>query len=443
MVTFYTPPKKQVTKQVITLTVERLDAFGQGIANYNGKKVFIKNALPSEVVNVKLLEDKKQYAKAHVVKYLSTSAVRLKPACPHYGVCGGCEMQHIPLETQHAIKSQALVDLIAKETEQNIPAQQAQVIDSKPYHYRRRARLAILFENNKLVIGFRKAESNQIIDIKQCPVLVPQLQELLNPLKICLKKIKNPRALGHAELLQVDSGTILVIRYIKPLTEADKNLLTDFAKQYNISLYLHGDHLIPLSGETEHYYSVGTLKLQFSPLDFIQVNGEINLKMIKQALDWLNLKAEDVVLDLYCGMGNFSLPIAKLCQHVIGIEGVTALVEKAKKNAISNQKQLLGKADFYVANLDKVDNNPTWFNDKITKVVLDPARSGANQVMDTIIHHAPQRIVYISCNPATLARDNKKLISAGYKIAQATILDMFPQTKHIESMLLFTKLGTP
>lgn len=442
MVVFYSAPKKTVSKPTkMTLHIDSIDAFGQGVARHHGKTIFVKNALPTEDVDVKVTEDKKQYAKATVLKYLRKSDQRITPACMHYSVCGGCEMQHIPSKMQHHIKAQAFSDLFYKEADYQIAIENIQVLAADSYHYRRRARLALILDNDHLLVGFRKLESNQIIDIKTCPVLVEPLETLLSPLKTCLSSLSDKKSLGHVELIYADSDTIMVLRHVRPLSENDIATLMVFAQQQQISLYLHGKELIHLFGHTEHYYYINALKLTFSPLNFIQVNSDVNIKMVQQALDWLAPQEDDHILDLFCGMGNFSLPLAEMCQRVTGVEGVTELVEKAQLNAVLNAPYLLGNVRFFVSNLDDEQTKIEWYDSSINKVLLDPARAGALQIMDKIIEHSPSHVVYISCNPATLVRDSKKLINSGYEIVQAAILDMFPQTKHIESMLLFTKLG--
>ena len=442
MVKFYTPPKKKLTSQKLTVTVSSLDAFGQGVASHNGKTIFIKSALPDETVDIKLTEDKKNYAKATVIKYYNQSNERVKPQCEYYQKCGGCELQHISSHLQQQAKYSALINLLQKEGGQNLASvikDSPQIIADQPYHYRRRARLAINLVKGELFIGFRQAESNQIINIAHCPILVEQLDLLLAPLQNCLRKIIQKKALGHIELIAVDSGVIIVLRHTLPMTSQDTELLKQFAQEQNISLYFYGEELVHITGNKEHYYLINHLKLTFSPLDFIQVNSKINQKMINQALEWLTLKPTDNVLDLFCGMGNFSLPMATLSKSVTGIEGIGALVEKAKFNAQLNNKEICAKTYFLINNLDDKQQFNTWNHATFEKVLLDPARAGAYNAAAEIVKIAPEKIVYISCNPATLARDCKQFIDKGYKIAQVAILDMFPQTKHIESMLLLTK----
>ncbi|MDF7666908.1 23S rRNA (uracil(1939)-C(5))-methyltransferase RlmD [Orbaceae bacterium ESL0727] len=456
MVNFYTPPKKSLSSQSVTVTVHTLDAFGQGVANLNGKTIFVKAALPNETVDIILTEEKKNYAKAKVVRYHTRSPERMQPQCDYYQVCGGCDMQHISPHLQHQAKYNALINLLQKETNSSlreITGSTPHIVASSPYHYRRRARLAIYWIKNELSIGFRKASSNQIINIERCPVLVPQLDALLIPLQHCLRDIRQKKALGHIELIAVESGVMAILRHTTPLAEQDINRLKQFAEQQKIAFYLQGDTLVPLVGQTDPYYTIDQFKLTFSPLDFIQVNSEINHKMVATALEWLDLKPTDNVLDLFCGMGNFSLPIAAHCKSVTGIEGVTTLVAKAQLNATLNQKLICAKTNFITCNLDDNQQFSTWHNllrqdqsghhqkrmPLINKVLLDPSRTGAFTVINALIKALPARIVYISCNPATLARDSKLLIDAGYKITRLAMLDMFPQTKHVESMLLFIK----
>lgn len=444
MVNFYTPPKKKLVHQKLTVTVSSLDAFGQGVATHKGKTIFVKYALPTETVDIELTEDKKNYAKAKVIKYHNQSTDRVLPQCKYYQHCGGCELQHISPHLQQQVKYHSLIKQLQKEcgiSLSHLVDQPAQIIADQPYHYRRRARLAINIIKGELYIGFRQAESNNIINIDNCPILVCELEDLLSPLQRCLREIKQKKALGHIELICVDSGIIIVLRHTMPLDASDTNLLKQFAEKNNISLYFHGIELVHITGNIEHYYLINQLKLTFSPLNFIQVNSKINQKMIKQALEWLTLDPSDKVLDLFCGMGNFSLPLATLCESVTGIEGVNSLVEKAKFNTIINSNNICAKTNFLVSNLEDNQQFSRWNKSTFNKVLLDPARAGALNVTTAIAKLLPSKIVYISCNPATLARDSKSLIEAGYQIDQVAILDMFPQTKHIESMLLLTKAG--
>ena len=441
MVNFYTPAKKKLVSQKLTVTVTKLDAFGQGVANHNGKTIFVKSALPDETVDIQLTEDKKNYAKAKVIKYHNYSHQRVKPQCQYYTKCGGCELQHISSTLQQQAKYEALIKLLQKEAGVLLEDNLSNIIADQPYHYRRRARLSINLVKGELFVGFRQSESNQIVNIENCPILVKQLNDLLIPLQSCLRQIKQKKTLGHIELIAVDSGIILVLRHTLPLSELDSQLLIQFAEVHNISLYFHGDKLVHVFGTKEHYYLVNQLKLTFSPLDFIQVNSRINQKMIDKALEWLDVSSNDKILDLFCGMGNFSLPMATICQSVTGIEGVEALVEKAKFNTKLNKDKVKAKTQFFTCNLEDKQQSSLLNQIIYDKILLDPARAGAYNASAEIVKISPSKLVYISCNPATLARDCKLFIEEGYNIAKIAILDMFPQTKHIESMLMLTRSG--
>ena len=395
MVNFYTPAKKKLVSQKLTVTVTKLDAFGQGVANHNGKTIFVKSALPDETVDIQLTEDKKNYAKAKVIKYHNYSHQRVKPQCQYYTKCGGCELQHISSTLQQQAKYEALIKLLQKEAgvllEDNLP----NIIADQPYHYRRRARLSINLVKGELFVGFRQSESNQIVNIENCPILVKQLNDLLIPLQSCLRQIKQKKTLGHIELIAVDSGIILVLRHTLPLSELDSQLLIQFAEVHNISLYFHGDKLVHVFGTKEHYYLVNQLKLTFSPLDFIQVNSRINQKMIDKALEWLDVSSNDKILDLFCGMGNFSLPMATICQSVTGIEGVEALVEKAKFNTKLNKDKVKAKTQFFTCNLEDKQQSSLWNQIIYDKILLDPAKAGAYNASAEIVKISPSKLVYI------------------------------------------------
>ncbi|MCO6523738.1 MAG: 23S rRNA (uracil(1939)-C(5))-methyltransferase RlmD, partial [Candidatus Schmidhempelia sp.] len=406
--------------QLKQVDIMALDAFGQGIAKEQGKTIFVKQALPGEKVDIHLTEEKKQYAKAEVVKRYNQSQLRVQPACRHFGVCGGCQLQHASTTLQQKSKQQALQHLLERDAGVDIKHLKIDVIAADSYAYRRRARLALRMVKDRLVMGFRKENSNDIVNIEMCPVLMPKLANLIQPLRNTLNSLTNKRALGHVEIVEVESGIVIVLRHIKPLSEQDQQQLFDFAKRQQLSVYLHGETLVQLTQNDDPYYYIEELKLTFSPLDFIQVNQKVNQKMVAKALDWLALTDSDCVLDLFCGMGNFSLPIAKFAKQVVGIEGVKALVEKATTNVVINQQRNKSQrlnASFYQHDLDNLNNHVTWLHTTpFNKILLDPARSGALNMVKQIVSMTCSTIIYISCNPATLARDSKILLDAGYKI---------------------------
>ncbi|ASK73700.1 TPA: 23S rRNA (uracil(1939)-C(5))-methyltransferase RlmD [Klebsiella michiganensis] len=429
MAQFYSAKRRVTTRQIITVTVNDLDPFGQGVARHQGKALFISGLLPQEQADVVVVEDKKQYARAQVKRRLSDSPQRQAPRCPHFGICGGCQQQHASIELQQQSKRAALARLMKRDVDD--------IIAASPWGYRRRARLSLNYQpkSQQLQMGFRKANASEIVDVVQCPVLVPTLGALLPAVRECLSELKSVRQLGHVELVQADNGPLMVLRHTAALPAADKEKLERFSQSHGLSLYLapQSEILEHIRGEAPWYTSDG-LRLVFSPRDFIQVNDGVNQLMVRTALEWLDIQPQDRVLDLFCGMGNFTLPLAKRAAQVVGVEGVPALVAKGQENAALNG---LHNVTFFHENLEEDVTRQVWAKHGFDKVLLDPARAGAAGVMLHIIKLAPRRVVYVSCNPATLARDSDVLLQAGYTIQRLAMLDMFPHTGHLESMVLF------
>ncbi|MDH0487240.1 23S rRNA (uracil(1939)-C(5))-methyltransferase RlmD [Klebsiella michiganensis] len=429
MAQFYSAKRRVTTRQIITVTVNDLDPFGQGVARHQDKALFISGLLPQEQANVVVVEDKKQYARAQVKRRLSDSPQRQAPRCPHFGICGGCQQQHASIELQQQSKRAALARLMKREVDD--------IIAASPWGYRRRARLSLNYQpkSQQLQMGFRKANASEIVDVVRCPVLVPTLGALLPAVRECLSELKSVRQLGHVELVQADNGPLMVLRHTAALPAADKEKLERFSQSHGLSLYLapQSEILEHIRGEAPWYTSDG-LRLVFSPRDFIQVNDGVNQLMVRTALEWLDIQPQDRVLDLFCGMGNFTLPLAKRAAQVVGVEGVPALVAKGQENAALNG---LHNVTFFHENLEEDVTRQAWAKHGFDKVLLDPARAGAAGVMLHIIKLAPRRVVYVSCNPATLARDSDVLLQAGYTIQRLAMLDMFPHTGHLESMVLF------
>ncbi|MDC9597699.1 23S rRNA (uracil(1939)-C(5))-methyltransferase RlmD [Xenorhabdus anantnagensis] len=438
MVQFYSPNRRSVNRGIISVTADNLDAQGQGIARHQGKTIFIPGLLPNEQAQIQLTEEKRQFAKAKVVKRFSDSPHRVDPHCPHFKVCGGCQQQHVATELQVNTKASVLEHLIQRETGVSISSHP--IIHSPEYGYRRRARLGLQYhaKQRTLSMGFRQSQTNDLVNIKRCPVMRPELEQLLQPLHQCLNSLNAVKRLGHVELVLADNGPLIVLRHLDPLKREDKEILRTFSVQYHVAIYLLGDEksLEPLMpGQPAPWYQVDGLKLVFSPQDFIQVNDEVNQQMVAQALAWLDLQPTDRVLDLFCGMGNFTLPIATKVQTVVGVEGVAALVASGQYNAQLNE---LNNVNFFHENLESDIHQQPWAAQGFNKVLLDPARAGAAGVMAHIVKLAPEKVVYVSCNPTTLARDSKVLLEAGYHLVSVRMLDMFPHTGHLESMALFS-----
>ncbi len=437
MAQFYSPRRRETPRQTLTLTCSGLDGFGQGMARHNGKVVFIPGLLPGEQAEVRLTEEKRQFSRARVTRRLSDSPERVTPLCPHFSQCGGCQQQHISLKLQQQSKATALRALLERET--GVQTGEVLTVGAQAYGYRRRTRLGLLFQpkTGRLLMGYRQANSTELVDIRICPILRPELSELLVPLRECLQGLQAVKRLGHLELVLADNGPLLVLRHLEPLSHADRDALTAFADSHQIAVWLapQSDELDCLRGAAP-VYRIDDLELQFSPRDFIQVNGEVNRQMVALALQWLEPDASERVLDLFCGMGNFTLPLAKRSGQVIGVEGVAALVANGQYNALNNS---LNNVTFYHENLELDAAKQPWASEGFDKVLLDPARGGAQGVMSLIAAWSPRRIVYVSCNPSTLARDSKTLLAAGYSAARVAMLDMFPHSGHLESMVLFIK----
>lgn len=431
MAQFYSAKRRVTTREIITVTVNDLDPFGQGVARHNGKALFIPGLLPGERGEITLTEDKRQFARGAVKRRLNDSPDRETPPCPHFGVCGGCQQQHASVALQQRSKSKALARLMKHEVDD--------IIAAEPWGYRRRARLSLNYQpkTQTLEMGFRKASASDIVNVVRCPVLAPRLEALIPSLRECLQSLEAVRHLGHVELVLADNGPLMVLRHTAPLPAADREKLERFSHSHGVALFLAPESAIleQVSGELPWYTSDG-LRLTFSPRDFIQVNDKVNQQMVDRALAWLDIQPDDRVLDLFCGMGNFTLPLAKRAASVVGVEGVAALVAKAQENAQQNGLQ---NVTFFHENLEDDVTKQPWAQHGFTKVLLDPARAGAAGVMQHVLKLSPKKVVYVSCNPTTLARDSEALLNAGYTMSHLAMLDMFPHTGHLESMVLFER----
>ncbi|OAN12590.1 23S rRNA (uracil(1939)-C(5))-methyltransferase [Photobacterium jeanii] len=439
MARFFKPQKRKITDtKHKEIQISRLDHLGAGVGHLNKKPVFVDGLLPGEKAVVQLTEDKKQYARATVIKRLTDNADRIKPHCAIYDQCGGCNLQHLSHPAQVKAKQQSLGELMSKFAKADFTEQQAEPIVANEWQYRRCARFAVkLDKKGQLAFGFRKKQSKDIVEVQQCPVLAQGLNELLPQLRTLLSGLKGKKHVGHVELTQADNGRVLLIRHLQPFNDQDSAKILAFAEQHDLMLFL-----APSSDELKHcrgdkpLYRLEDINLTFSPKDFIQVNASVNQTMVAQAIEWLDVQADDRVLDLFCGLGNFSLPLAKRAKALVGVEGVDEMVHRAANNAEQNG---INNATFYQANLEEDVTLLSWAKEPFNKILLDPARAGAAGVMQHVIALQPQRVVYVSCNPATLARDSQPLLQQGYQLERLGMMDMFPHTGHLESMALFVK----
>jgi len=435
---FKVTAKKQQLGQAVKLKITRLDINGCGVGQYNKKPIFIDGVLPEEVVQLKVIEQKNKYSRGKLIEVISKSKQRSQAKCQHFLNCGGCDLQHMSQMAQLDFKQQKVSDLFARNGIEALPWQTA--IVSQPLHYRRKARIGVQYDKmGQATIGFRQRGSNHLINIKNCPVLVEPLNPIFSLLKKLLPKLSGKNSIGHIEVISTDKVTV-VVRQLEVLTKQDKLYWQTFSENFPCDvLFDYGKEITPLdesSSALMQYALDDNINISFSPDNFIQVNHPVNRAMITQALQWLSLNEQDIVLDLFCGLGNFSLPIAKKVAQVVGIEGVDHMVAKAHENALNNG---LNNCEFYQADLNSHWENEVWVNKKYTKLLLDPARAGAYQALQQLVHLNIKMVLYVSCDPATLAKDSELLLAQGYRIEKISLMDMFSQTKHIETMVLFTK----
>ncbi|WP_439240076.1 23S rRNA (uracil(1939)-C(5))-methyltransferase RlmD [Lonepinella sp. BR2474] len=439
MALFYTQPKNPKPQEKtphLTLDIQSLDYQGLGVAKLQGKTWFVENALPDETVQVRVVEEKRQYGRAVATNILRANPERQSPQCAVYQACGGCQSQHIPLEMQRLAKQQALFSRLAKLQPQGLEFMP--MIVGEGWQYRRRVRLSLNVnpKTKQLEMGFRQKSAVQIVNVSQCDVLEPALDRLLPKLRTLLNQFSQPKLLGHIELTAADNGVAMLLRHRQNLSEKDRTLLLAFAEQERLMLFVQDDAQIQQVFGEPPFYRLGELSLQFDIRDFIQINRVLNQQMVATALDWLEPESSDNVLDLFCGMGNFTLPISQLVQTVVGVEGVAEMVAKARKNAEQNGCQ---NVQFEQGNLDQPFLNQPWATVPFNKILLDPPRSGAAFAIDGLCQLQAEKILYISCNPATLVRDAEKLLQSGYCLRKVAMIDMFPHTGHLESISLFEK----
>ena len=420
------------------LRIERLANDGRGIAFIEGRTWFVAGALPGEEVEARVLAARSKVVEARCERLLTACDQRRPEPCAHARSCGGCNLQHLPASEQLALKQRSLADQLARQGIE--PQSWAPALSGPELGYRRRARLAVRWNagQRRLEVGFRAAASQDIVSIQQCPVLVQPLQTLLPALLSTLHALEKPQTVGHVELFSGTAEAVLV-RHTAVLAEADRQRLAAFAQAQGVQLWLQGDGSPqPMAAETELGYRLPAweVQLDWRPGDFVQVNAPVNEAMIAQALDWLAPQAGERVLDLFCGLGNFALPLARAGAEVVAVEGVGEMVERARTNAVRNGLQT---AHFYQADLSKPLSEGAWASGGFDAVLLDPPRDGAFELVRQISTLGARRVVYVSCNPATLARDALELVRQGYHLERGGVLDMFPQTAHVEAMALFRK----
>ncbi len=433
-----------INREPFEATIDALAHDGRGIARVNGKTVFIEDALPGERVMARLVKKRRGFDEARLEAILLASPDRTTPGCAYFGICGGCSLQHLPVEAQLAHKKSVLAENLQRIGKVK-PSEWLESLQGEQWGYRRRARLGVKFVHKKqrVLVGFRERRKPYIAEIDNCDVLIPAVGKLIRALATMVGTLSIRDRIPQIEVAAGDNATALVFRVLSEPSTDDLELLRKFSRQHRFQIYLQSgglDSIFALDKQDAPLaytvFATGT-RFEFGPSDFIQVNAEINNKIVKRVLEHFMLTCEHKVLDLFCGLGNFSLPLATIAKNVVGIEGDGALINGAKNNAKRNG---IENANFFVANLFEDFSDFSWARQSYSAVLLDPPRAGAELVCRHIGQFKAERIIYVSCHPATLARDAGILVNeVGYRLTSAGIMDMFPHTSHVESMAIFDK----
>ncbi len=429
-----------------TATIKSVTHDGRGIAGTEGKKVFVAGALAGETVEFIRRKSRRNFDEAELLNVIDASPDRVDARCEAFGRCGGCSLQHVTPEQQRDIKAQSLRDNLERIGKVE-PQGWLQTMTGPEWNYRRRARLAVKHvpAKGRTLVGFRERHAPFITDMHRCEVLAPPVDDMIDDLSELIGNLSIRARLPQIEVAVADNGVALVFRVLDPPTDADRAALREFGDTRQLRIYLQPggldsvEQLYPPSSNEPLCYTLTEfdINIAFEPIDFVQVNSEINQRMVHFAVEQLSAGPDDRVLDLFCGIGNFSLPIARTAGTVLGVEGEASLVARASDNARRND---LANAEFRVADLSKIDGTESWVKSGWDCMLLDPARSGAPEVVTRMHLFGPTRIVYVSCHPGTLARDAGTLVhDQGYVLESAGIIDMFPHTAHVESIAVFTK----
>lgn len=427
------------------LTIESMTHDGRGVGRVDGKPVFVHGTLPGETVTFEYIEVRRDFAEGRLLEVHSSSESRAVPACAHYGVCGGCSFQHVKDAEQIRLKQGLLLDQFQRIGKlEDFPV--FAPLTGPSWGYRQKARLGVKYvaKKGKVLVGFRERSSPFIAEIDCCPVLDPRVGTKLGSIAELIHDLSIRDRLPQIEVACSDQAVALVFRILEDLGEADVERFNRFAQSEGFLVLLQRggpDTVAPLKVGTEVklFYEIpdASVEFIFKATDFTQVNSAINQKMIARVIELLDPQPTDVILDLFCGIGNFTLPLARKAGRVIGVEGSVEAVDRARLNAEHNR---LDNTAFHVADLSKTVEGESWASETYNKILLDPSRAGALEILERIPGWNASRIVYVSCNPSTLARDAGILVhDHGYRLEGAGVMDMFPQTAHVESLALFEK----
>lgn len=444
--------RQSLPTTLCSATIEKFSHDGRGIARIDGKTTFIEGALPGEQVIFQYTRKKSDFDEGKLISVEMPSSMRVDPHCAHFAMCGGCSLQHMSSLAQIHEKQNQLIDLLSRVGHCQ-PETILEPLVSDSWHYRNKARLSVRYVEKKQssLVGFReKNNPRYIAELSDCPILNAKVSSQINTLRHLIDSLDDPHSIAQIEVAAGDKEIALIFRNLSSLSGSDEQKLKQFSDNTGFIIFLQpkGPDSVSLfyPSRPDAYLtyqlvvsSNKTITFQFHPTDFTQVNALLNQKMVSLALELLAPNSDDVVLDLFCGLGNFSLPIAHAAKQVVGIEGSDTMVSRASMNASLNG---IKNTEFFCADLE---NESAFFSllnpsHKVNKILLDPPRSGAQTIVKQMNRIMPERIVYVSCNPATLARDAGILVNEhGYRLKCAGVMDMFPQTAHVESIALFEK----
>ena len=434
--------RKRLPEPCERVTVESLSHDGRGVAHIDGKAVFIDGALPGEEVGFEYLTTRRKFDEGRVSTIHRSSPDRVEPPCAHFGVCGGCSLQHMDPAAQIRAKQGVLLDNLGRIGDV-VPGEVLPPLTGPVTGYRTRARLGVrhVIKKGRVLVGFREKRSAFLADLSRCEVLHPAAGRHITDLAALLEGMDAKARIPQIEVAISDDVTALVFRHLDPLNEFDLDRLRQFARNREMHIYLQPagpdsmQLLWPASSTLHYRLEDDAIDIVFRPTDFTQVNPQINRQMVARVRQLLRVAPADRVLDLFCGLGNFTLPLARRVARVTGVEGEAGLVSRARENAAHNA---IENADFHVADLEADNSLAGWARQAYDKVLLDPPRSGAAGMMDMLGRMRPGCIVYVSCHPGSLARDAGRLVNEfGYELKAAGVMDMFPHTAHVESIAVF------
>ena len=426
------------------VSIDDLSHDGRGVARLDGKALFVTGALPGERVRVRITRRHRHYDEAAVVELLTASSDRVVPRCAHYDICAGCSLQHLAPAAQIAAKQRVLAENLERIGRLQ-PRRWLPALTAEPWGYRRKGRLSVRWVEKKgrVLVGFREANPQFVADLRRCEVLDPALGPQLGALGELLGTLDAARSIPQIEFAAGDAALVLVLRHLQPLSVADRARLAGLAREHGWAIWLQPggiDSVHPLEAadavELSYTLPASGTSLAFRPLDFIQVNAAINRAMVDRALELLDPQPHQRVLDLFAGLGNFTLPIARRVATVTGIEGEVGLVQRAVENATRNG---IDNARFFSADLFADQRGAMWAREPWDALLLDPPRAGAQQLLEYLPQASTRRVVYVSCHPGSLARDAATLARRGFTLDAAGVMDMFPHTAHVESIALFER----